>query len=394
MTAPIPLEEAWKRLFALVPALGSETVPVEQASGRYLAGPLAARRTQPAADLSVMDGFAIAGTGPWRIVGEARAGAPYAGTLAPGEASAISTGAACPQGTDGIVPREDGAVDAGLLTASQPEPGKWIRRRGFDFVAGAALLDQGSVVGPAQLALARAAGHGTLRVARRPLVSVIECGDELVADPEACPPGHLPASNGAMVAAMAAGVGARTDRVGPLADNRATLADAIRGAAGADVIVTTAGASVGDHDHARGALADCGAGLAFWRVAIRPGKPLMVGTLGRRLVLGLPGNPASSFVTAWLFLLPLLRAMQGARDPLPTPLAMPLAEPLPAGGDRREFVRGQLRDGRAIPLPERDSSSLRTLAAADVLIDRGIGAPPAAIGSPVDCFYLGNGGIA
>lgn len=393
MSAPILLEEAWQRLLALAEPLGAETLPVDEATGRYLAADLIARRTQPARDLSAMDGFAVAGPGPWRIAGESRAGHPHAGTLAAGQATRISTGAACPAGTESIVPIENAKVEAETLHAAQPEPGRHIRRRGFDFAEGDSLLASGTRVGPAQLALARAAGHATLAVARRPRVAIVECGDELAANPEDCPPGRLPASNGAMVAAMAADAGAETRQIGPLPDDRAALARAFA-ATGADVLVTTAGASVGEHDHVRGALEDCGAELAFWRVAIRPGKPLLVAARGGQIVLGLPGNPASAFVTAFLFLLPLLRALQGASRPLPAALPLPLAAPLPAGGERRELLRGRFVEGRALPLAERDSSALRTLAAAGILIDRPIGAPGAAVGEPVDCYWIGYGGIA
>jgi molybdopterin molybdotransferase len=394
MNPPILLEVAWKRLFALVRALDTEAVAVDEAAGRYLAEPVIARRTQPARDLSVMDGFAVAGLGPWRIVGESRAGAPFAASLSSDEAVAISTGAACPNGTEGIVLLEDATLDESGLSAPSPEAGRWIRRRGFDFADGAHLLDRGTRIGPGQLALARAAGHGTLSVARQPRVAIIECGDELVGDPEDCPSDRLPASNGAMVAAMAAGTGAVVERIGPLPDDRAVLAAAIAEAGDADVIVTTAGASVGEHDHVRGALADCGAELAFWRVAIRPGKPLLVGHLGKQIVLGLPGNPNSSFVTAFLFLLPLLRALQGAARALPVAFPLPLTSPLGAGGDRREFQRAQFRDGEVVPLAERDSSALATLAAADLLIDRPIDAPAAPAGTLVPCYWLGSGSIA
>lgn len=394
MSPPISLEEAWEKLFDLVQPLGTEKIPVDESAGRYLARNLLARRTQPARDLSVMDGFAVAGPGPWRILGESRAGAPYPGELARGEAVRISTGAACPDGTEGIVVVEDAEVDGSVLSAPLPEPRRWIRRRGFDFQDGTHLLVSGTRIGPAQLALARAAGHGSVSVARTPRVAIIECGDELVADPEDCPPDGLPASNGAMVAAMAKGAGACAQRIGPLPDDRVILGAAITGAADADVIVTTAGASVGEHDHVRGALADSGAELAFWRVAIRPGKPLLVGRLGPQIVLGLPGNPASSYVTAFLFLLPLLRALQRATRPLPVAFPLPLASPLGAGGDRREFQRAQFRDGQAVPLDESDSSALATLAAADLLIDRPIGAAPAPAGAPVACYWLGNDGIA
>jgi molybdopterin molybdotransferase len=387
----ITLETAWSQLRALAEPLraGSESVPVDEAAGRFLARDLSARRTQPARDLSMMDGFAIAGPGPWAVIGEARAGLPFEGSLRPGEAVRIATGAACPAGTEGIVIVEDAAIDGALLRAPPPEPGRWIRRRGFDFAEGRTLLEAGARIGPAQIALARAGGHGTLEVARRPLVAVVECGDELVADPAACPPNRLPASNGAMVAAMARGAGARTRAIGPLPDDRTELVRALRDAADAAVIVTTAGASVGEHDHVRGALADIGAEVAFWRVAIRPGKPLLLARLGTQIVLGLPGNPVSSYVTAFLFLLPLLRRLQGAPLALSAAVPLPLAGPLPAGGERREFRRARLVDGQALALPERDSSALATLAAADLLIDRPIGAPEAPAGAPVPCYLLG-----
>lgn len=389
----IALEEAWEQLFALARPLGAETVSVDEADGRYLAADLAARRTQPAADLSAMDGFAVAGAGPWRIVGESRAGVPFAGALGEGDATRISTGAACPAGTEAIVLGEDAAIEGGEVRAPAPEPGRWIRRAGFDFAAGAVLLEKGARIGPAQLGLARAAGQGSLEVARRPRLAVLECGDELVADPEACPPDGLPASNGAMLAAMAAGL-AEVRRIGPLPDDRAQLASAFAAASDADVLVTIGGASVGEHDHIRGALEDSRAELAFWKVAIRPGKPLLVARRGSQVVLGLPGNPASSFVTAYLFVLPLLRALQGAAQALPAAIPLPLAHPVPRGCDRREFLRARFVDGHTLPLSERDSSALRTLAAADLLIDRAIGAPPGDAGEAVDCYWLGNGGIA
>lgn len=395
MSALITLEEAWDKLLALAEPLVAETIAVDETLGRHLTADLIARRTQPDADLSVMDGYAVAGEAPWRIVGESRAGAPYAASLSSDEAVRISTGAACPTGTTAILVSEDALVDGAVLTAAQaPEPGRWVRRRGFDFAEGTTVLDRGRRIGPAQLALARAAGHGSLTVAKRPLVAVLEMGDELVADPASCPPGFLPASNGAMVAAMVAGIGVQALRSPSLPDDRAAIAAAIAADAEADVIVTTAGASVGDHDHVRAALDELGAELAFWRVAIRPGRPLMVGRLGHQIVLGLPGNPASSFVTAFLFLLPLLRALQGATRPLPTTIPLPLALPMEAGGARREFRRAYLDSGQAVPLPERDSSALATLAAADLLIDRPIGATEAPAGTLVPCYWLESGGVA
>lgn len=394
MTPPISLEDAWERLFSLARPLVPETVAIDDADGRYLADDLVARRTHPSRDLSAMDGFAIAGPGPWRIVGESRAGVPFTGSLRSGEAAAISTGAACPDGTEAIVPVENAAVMAGTLAARHPAPGHHIRRRGFDFEIGDSLLQGGARVGPAQIALARAAGFSTIEVGARPLVAIIECGDELVGDPEAARPDSIPASNGAMVAAMARRAGAVVDPVGLLPDDRTALREALMGQHSAQVLVTTAGASVGEHDHVRGALEDCGAEIDFWRVAIRPGKPMLVAGLEDRIVLGLPGNPASSYVTAFLFLLPLLRALQGAGSPLPPVLHFPSGLPLPQGGERREFRRARLENGAAYPLPERDSSALRTLGVASLLIDRPAHAPARPAGAAVPCYWIADDGEA
>lgn len=390
----ITLEEAWERLFALAPRLDGETVPIDEATGRFLLESLVARRTQPAADLSVMDGFALAGSGPWRVVGESRAGHAFAPGIGPGQAVRISTGAVCPDGSDAVLPIEEAELEGETLLAQAPEPGRWIRRRGFDFCEGDPLIAAGQPIGPAQIALARSGGHAGVLVGRRPRVAILECGDELVADPRHCPDDRVPATNGAMVAAMVDGVGGLPRRTGPLPDDRAALVRAFAEAAEADVIVTTAGASVGEHDHVRAALQDAGAELDFWRVAIRPGKPLLAAQLGSTIVLGLPGNPVSSFVTAYLFLLPLLRALQGARHPVPVPVALPLSGSLPPGGERREFRRARFVAGRAAPLPERDSSALATLAAADLLIDRPIGGPSLQDGNAVDCYSLRNIGTA
>ncbi|WP_375290187.1 molybdopterin molybdotransferase MoeA [Qipengyuania sp.] len=393
MSAPIPLEEAWERLFNLADPLAPEDIRIDDAGGRWLAADLRAFRTQPYADLSAMDGFAVSGPGPWALVGEARAGHEFDGELSPGQAVRISTGARCPGGTDGIVIVEEGEVAGETLTASPPRENKHIRRRGFDFSEGELLLAAGTRLSPAQIALARSGGHGLVPVARRPRVAIIECGDELVANPETCPPDKLPSSNGAMVAAMVRAASADADVIGPLPDARKELTEAVEAAGNADVIVTTAGASVGAHDHVYGALEDCGADITFWRVAIRPGKPLMVARLGKRIVIGLPGNPVSAYVTAFLFVLPLVRALQGAVRSVPAAITLPVSDSLPVGGDRREFWRSTFVDGWARPLPQRDSSALKALAQADLLIDRPAAAPEAPAGSMVSCYWLENGGL-
>ncbi|MCJ2181121.1 molybdopterin molybdotransferase MoeA [Novosphingobium sp. 1949] len=401
---PLPLEEAQRRLFALADPMPREHVDMTGAIGRYLAEPLAARRTQPAADLSAMDGYAVTEgdlAGPWTIVGESAAGHPYTGAIRPGEAVRMSTGALLPADAAGVILQEDLVrEDSALrLRGTAPDPhDRHVRRCGLDFATGKVVMPQGLLIGPAQIALALSAGHTHLPVARRPLVAVIDSGDELAIDPTACPVHQIPASNGAMLEAMIAGLAIRSERIGPVPDRIDALIDAFEQAAHADVIVTSGGASVGDHDLIRPALAKWGASLDFWRIAIKPGKPLLVATRQRsnrrQIILGLPGNPVSSLVTGYHFLLPLLRALLGAANPLPLDIATTLEGTLPATGPRREFVRG-LWDGLNVrPMPVQDSGALVSLAASNVLIDRAAHAPAATTGEAVRVYLLHNGGIA
>jgi len=400
MATPLRLPDAQARLLALVKPLPVERVDVPSALGRYLAEPLVAQRTQPAARVSAMDGYAVRAddlAGPWRVVGESAAGHPYTGTVAPREAVRISTGALLPAATDAVIVQEDTAREDGTitLTGSGPEPaGRHIRREGTDFNCHDALLPAGTRLGPAQLALAIAGGHRHIPVRRMPRLAVIECGDELAADPESCPAHQIPASNGVMIAALAAGLPVETRRIGPVADSVPALIAALGTAGDADVIVTTAGASVGDHDLVRPALEQWGATLDFWRVAIKPGKPLLIATRGSQLVVGLPGNPVSAFVTAHLFLLPLLRALLGAAQPLPRAVALKLGAALPATGDRQEFVRGHLAPEGVLPVSSQDSGALCALAATDLLIDRPAGSPALPARSEVPAYLLQNGGPA
>ncbi len=393
MSAPLALEEAQARLLALAPALPAEAVATGAALGRILAQDLHAARTQPPADLSAMDGYALApGTGPWQLVGESRAGAPYREVLTDNQCVRISTGAIVPPGADRVLLQEDALDEVGLVTATgMPPPGRHIRARGFDFHEGDLLLERGTRLTPARIALALAAGHGELAVARRVKVAVMDSGDELSPDPAACLPHQIPASNAAMIAAMLAPLGCDITRIGPVPDDRTALAEALVAAEGADVLVTSGGASVGDHDLVKPALAEWGAETAFWKVAIKPGKPLLVATRGAQVILGLPGNPVSSFVTAYLFALPLVRAAMGAGDPLPRAVTMVAGEDLPAIGPRREFLRAASDGGEVRLAGSQDSSALSALAVADCLIDRPARAPALAAGEPVRVFPLGNG---
>lgn len=395
MTKPIPLEQAWEELLKLVNPLGPEQLPVDEASGRYLAQHIEARRTQPSHDLSAMDGFAVAGDGPWSVVGESRAGAPFSGTLQTGQSVKISTGAHVPGGTESILLIEDAVIDGETVRATEDfQPGRHIRRAGFDFTEGQAILQAGERIGPARIALIRSAGHGNVQVARRPLVAILECGDELVPDPANCPPGRLPASNGAMLEGMVLGVGADVLRIGPVADHRSAMIDAFEQAKHAHLVITSGGASVGEHDLVKPVLEELGADISFWKVAIRPGKPLLVAQRDSQLLLGLPGNPVSSFVTCFLFALPAIRAMQGASKPIPQAIPIPAGADIPSGKPRREFLRGQLTCGAAMPIGERDSSALLALSQAELLIDRPIDAPEVKRGTSVPCYWLEKGAIA
>jgi molybdopterin molybdotransferase len=397
----LSLDEAQARLLALAKPLPIERVTVADALGRYLAEPLRARRTQPPADLSAMDGYALrAGDlpGPWRIIGESACGHPFAGTCKPGEAVRIATGALLPEGADMVLMQEDAAREGATLTltGTLPEPlAKHIRRKGMDFTEGAVLLEQGCRLGPAQLALVLGAGHSHIAVRRVPKVVIIDSGDELSSDPGTCAVHQIPASNGVMLEALVRQtLPCTTERIGPVADRMDALAEALAQSREADVVVTSGGASVGDHDLIRPALEAWGAELDFWKVAVKPGKPIMVATRSGQIVVGLPGNPVSSHVTAFLFVLPLLRALLGAAAPLPRSITALAAEDLPPGGPRREFVRGAW-DGRHVSVRlNQDSGALATLAASTVLIDRPAEAPATPAGTPVPIYLLESGGIA
>lgn len=397
---PLPLEEAQARLLALASPLEVESVATADACGRYLAEPLLARRTQPAADLSAMDGYAMLPgdlAGPWQVIGESAAGHPYSGNLARGQAVRISTGALMPVGCEAVILQEDITREGNMirLTGEPPSPpGKHIRRAGLDFRREDVLLGSGTRIGPAQLALAISAGHAQISVHRRPRLAVIDSGDELSLPGADAAPGDIPASNGPMLAALAAPWAGEILRIGPVPDRMDALAEALAKAHAADVIVTSGGASVGDHDLIRPALEAWGASIDFWRVAIKPGKPILIARRNSQFIVGLPGNPVSSHVTAFLFLLPLLRALQGAAAPLPRIMTTRLATVMRSGGSRREFLRAAWDGMTVTPLHLQDSGALSSLAAANALIDRAAGAPRSLPGDEVRAYLLENGGIA
>lgn len=383
----MPVEKAQDRLLALAAPLPVEHVALLAAMGRYLAEPVVAGRDQPWADLSAMDGYAIRYAdmpGPWRVSGESRAGgtAPNA-IVAPGDAMRIFTGAPLPDGTDTILIQEATTVAKDGLHLCGDGParfGESVRRRASDFASGDVLLEAGTQIGTAQVALAAMAGHASIAVRRRPRVAILSTGDELTPVGTMAGPGQIPASNGVMLQAMLAQAGAEVIDLGLVPDKLEAIAYAFRSMSDADIIVSTGGASVGDHDLVAPAIEAAGGTLDFWRIAVKPGKPLMAGRIGEACVVGLPGNPISAFVTATLFLLPLVRHMAGARRPLPAAMSIPTDFPLVKGGSRTEYLRGRVEGGRLVWIGDRDSAALRTLAKANALVERPVDAAPAAVG--------------
>ena len=399
MTAPLELEDAQARLLGLLEPGPARDVPVDVCARQCLARPVIARRSQPPADLSAMDGYATHGEGPWRIVGESRAGAPFDRMPSVGHAVRISTGAQMPHGTDAVLVQEDAQVDGDRLTALEPPTPRFIRRKGLDFKAGDTLLEPGTPMGAGQIALVRAGGCGSVRVHDAPRVAILEVGDELHSEPYDCGPDKIPASNGAMLGEMARQAGGCAEAHPPLADDLDQLVAAIENAQDAALVVISGGASVGPHDLVKPALEAAGFTLDFWRVAIKPGKPLLVARRARKIgpaqiVLGLPGNPVSSYVTGFLFMMPAVRRLAGAARCLPRPCPLPLAAPLAAGGKRREFLRASWTDEGIVVADVQDSSALLPLAHAQVLIDRPADADPSEAVAFVPCYLLENGGYA
>ncbi len=391
----ISLDEARNRLLALATPTPVIALPLHQTTGLVLAEALTSLRHQPAADLSAMDGYAVRSTdlpGPWRVIGESAAGRPFAGVVGVGEAARISTGAMIPAGADCVVVQEDVAREGEQISLTgdgPPAPGAHIRRAGHDFATGAVLADAGSRIDARLIALAAMAGHGILNVHSRPRVAIISTGDELVPPGDPLPsPAHIPASNGVMLTSMLSAL--PVDLIVPplLPDDRNIIAGALMEHREADIIVTTGGASVGDHDLIQPALTDGGGTVDFWRIAMRPGKPVMVGTLGGSIVLGLPGNPVSAYVTALLLLLPLVRKLLGYQSLMPSIEQGIAGVPFPANGTRQDFVRARFEGGALHRIGNQDSGALSGLHAADALVVRAPHAPEAAIGAPVDYIAL------
>lgn len=386
----IPVEEAQARVLAMARPLPAEDLPLPQAIGRWLASPVAARADQPPFDASAMDGYAVQGDpGPGdslAIIGESGAGHGFVGTVAHGQAVRIFTGAPVPAGATRVVIQENTARDGDRITLTSADTNTNIRPRGVDFPAGAALSPRR--LRPADLALLAAMNVARVPCAHRPVVALLMTGDELVMPGEEPRPDQIIASNGFALKAMAEAEGAEA-RLLPIArDTEASLRQAFALAAGADIVVTIGGASVGDHDLVGKVARELGIEPAFWKIAMRPGKPLMAGRMGGAAMLGLPGNPVSAVVTGHLFLLPLIRAMQGDPAPLPRPRQARLAVDLPATGPRTHYMRARLNGDGIAPFDRQDSSLLTILTEADALLIRPMGDGPRQAGETVPYLPL------
>lgn len=389
----LPVAEAQQRLFALATPLQSEEVGIPACAGRWLARDISSLRDQPWADLSAMDGYAIrAGEwpGPWQVATESAAGGTMPPPLAPGEACRIFTGAPLPQGADTVLIQEEAAVQGAMLRAQGDAlpMGRNVRPAASDFRKDDRLLAAGSLLGPAQIALAVLGGHGTLPVGGRPRVALLSTGNELVPPGTPTLPGQLPSSNAPLLAALLSRLPCECIDLGIVPDDVDAMADAFARAADADIIVSTGGASVGDHDVVRPAFAKAGGSLDFWKIRMRPGKPLMAGTLGSGIFLGLPGNPVSAFVTATLFLLPMVRHLAGAASPLPRTASATLAGPLPATADRDDYLRAYRSEAGIVSVTSQDSAATAAMAMADCLILRPAGSPAAVAGQTVTILPL------
>lgn len=395
----IPLSEARARILAAAKLLPAEQVPITQGLGRVLAADVVARVTHPPTAVSAMDGWAVrtADIGAFPVtltrIGEAPAGRPFAGMVGPGQAVRIFTGGALPDGADTVVVQEDADDHGATVTLRDGGgPGRWVRPAGQDFSVGDIGVPAGRRLTVRDLALTASMNVPWLRVRRRPRVSILATGDEVVMPGDTLAPGQIVSSNSLALCALVRQLGGEPVDLGIAGDSADSLSTLVAAASGTDLLVTIGGASVGEHDLVRSVLGAAGLELDFWKIAMRPGKPLMFGQMHGVPMIGLPGNPVSALVCAWLFLRPLLLAMQGLPSDDEVRDAV-LARDMGANDSRADFIRARLStDGEghlvAEPFPKQDSGMLSRLAWADCLILRAPHAPAAKAGDSVQVMPL------
>ncbi len=386
--ALLPVEDARTQILKGVKALGGEDVAIGEAQGRVLAKPLLARRNQPPFDGSAMDGYAVLSADTastpvvLKVTGVSAAGHRFAGMVRSGEAVRIFTGAPMPRGADAVVIQENTEAQDGSVTVLQGvKPAQNVRFTGLDFRRGEILIPAGTRLNARDIGLAAAANAGTLRVRRKPVVALFATGDELVLPGGRPGADQIVSSNSNALAAMAERFGAKVVNLGIIPDSLKATERAIAKASNADILLTTGGASVGDHDYVQEALKNSGVRIDFWKIAMRPGKPFMYGRKGPLQVMGLPGNPVSALVCARLFLKPLLDAMLGLATGDDLAEAR-LGTAMKENDGRQDYVRARLAiaaDGSrtVTPFSKQDSSMQRTFREADALIVRPPHAPAA-----------------
>ncbi|MDA0785473.1 MAG: molybdopterin molybdotransferase MoeA [Proteobacteria bacterium] len=400
----MPVADARARILAGLPTMASEQVALTQAHGRVLAVDVAARVTQPPLAVSAMDGYAVRAADvanvpvDLMVVGAVPAGGRHDGVVGPGEAVRIFTGAALPDGADAIVIQEDTERNGDSVTIQESSAaGRYVRKAGLDFATGDVLLAAGKILTSRDIGLAAAMNHPWLQVRRKPRVALLATGDEISLPGEALGPTSIVSSNTFALEGLIRACGGEPVTLGIAPDDKAAISAMAEGARGADMLVTTGGASVGEHDLVQDALQDIGLELDFWQIAMRPGKPLMFGRLGDVPMLGFPGNPVSSTVCGVLFLKPALAKMLGTNETEPVFEIATLGVDLGENDRREDYLRATLsRDGDrlvATPFPKQDSSMFSRLAAADCLIVRPPHAPAARAGDPVAFVRLGDGNL-
>ncbi len=378
----MPVADALARILDSLTVLAPETIAISEADGRVLATDVVSRVTQPPKAMSAMDGYAVRATDVVNVpttltqIGEAPAGGEFDGEIGAGECVRIFTGGPVPRGADAIVMQEDTDVASATITIKESSAsGRYIRPAGLDFEIGQTLLSRGTLLGAREVGLAAAANVPWLDVTRKPRVAMLATGDEIVRPGDPIGANQIVSSNGIALAALIRDAGGEPIDLGIAADTRESLLAMVEGARGTDLLVTMGGASVGDHDLIQTVLGERGLEIDFWRIAMRPGKPLMFGKIGETPMIGLPGNPVSSLVCGLVFLKPALGKLLGRADPGEAIRTVRLGRDLPANDRRQDYLRAKLDlgpDGEnvAMAFEAQDSSMLRLLTEADCLVIR------------------------
>lgn len=399
----IPVREARERILSALSPAPVEHISLEGALGRVLAADVTATRTQPPSDLSAMDGYAVraedtqAGK-PLSLIGESAAGHGFDAAIGPGQTVRIFTGAPLPRGADAILIQEDAEVDGTMVRPTESvKTGTYVRRAGLDFREGETGLRAGTRLSPRHIGLLAAMNVPWIAVRRRPRIALLSTGDELVRPGESVGKDQIISSNALSVAGIVRLAGGEPIDIGIAPDEPDALATCAANAAGADMLVTLGGASVGDHDLVQDVLGNKGLALDFWRIAMRPGKPLMFGRHGEMPLLGLPGNPVSSLVCGLIFLRPAILTMLGMQKPEPTVLTGILGTDLGANDQREDYVRSRIRPGpdgsdAVFPFPKQDSSMLSVMSEAQALVIRPPHAPAVTVGEQIE--YIALEGVA